>query len=139
MTQALYREFVLRGPGVWPAVIAFVKANAASFAEKGEPLRLIFTSDEKKRTLEQNRFFHGPVLDAITSQAWWNGRQYPKEFWKEYFRRRYLLKDEYETPDGEIVQVYWSTADKKFSVGMMTEFLNKVQAEAGSEWGVVFE
>jgi hypothetical protein len=137
MTQALYREFVLRGPTVWPAVIAFVKANAASFAAKGEPLRLIFTSDEKRRTLEQNRFFHGPVLDAITAQAWWDGRQYPKEFWKEYFRKLYLLKGEYETPDGEIVQVYWSTAD--LSVGAMAEFLTKVQADASSDWGVIFE
>ena len=79
------------------------------------------------------------MLDTITQQAWWNVRQYPKEFWKEYFRKRYLLKDEYETPEGEIVQVYWSTADKKFSVGMMSDFLNKVQAEASSEWGVEFE
>lgn len=135
--STLYREFVLRSPSVWPTIVAFVKANAAAFLDKGTPLRLIFTTDEKKRTLEQNRFFHGPVLDAITSQAWWNGRQFPKEFWKEYFRKRYLLKDEYETPDGEIVQVYWSTAD--LSVGAMAEFLTKVQAEAASEWGVCFE
>lgn len=139
MSRALYREFVLHGPSVWPAIVAFVKANAAPFAEKGTPLRLIFTSDEKKRTLAQNRFYHGPVLDAIVEQAWWNGRQFPMEFWKEYFRKRYLLKDEYQTPDGEIVQVYWSTADPQFSVGMMTEFMNKVQAEAASEWGVIFE
>ena len=50
---------------------------------------------------------------------------------------RYLLKDEYTTPDGEIVQVYWSTAD--LNVGQMTEFLQKVQAESASEWGVIFE
>jgi hypothetical protein len=134
---ALYREFPLRTAAVWPAVVAFIKANAQSFAEKGECLRIIITSDEKKRTLEQNRFFHGPVLDAITAQAWWNGKQYPKEFWKEYFRKLYLLKSEYETPDGEIVQVYWSTAD--LSVGDMSAFLNKVQADAGNDWGVIFE
>jgi len=139
MSRTLYREFVLTSPKIWPAVVAFVKANADSFATKGEPLRLIFTSDEKKRTPQQNSFFHGPVLDAITEQAWWDGKQYPKEFWKEYFRRRYLLKDEYTTPDGNVVQVYWSTTDSKFSVGMMNDFISKVQAEAASEWGVQFE
>lgn len=134
---ALYREFPLRSAAVWPALVAFVKANAQVFAEKGEPLRVIVTADEKRRTSMQNRFFHGPVLDAVTDQAWWSGKRYPKEFWKEYFRRRYLLKDEYTTPDGELIQVYWSTAD--LSVGDMAEFLNKVQSESSSEWGVCFE
>jgi hypothetical protein len=133
---SLYREFPLKSPGIWPLFIAFIKANADSFAEKGEHLRLIVTSDEKKRTNEQNRFYHGPVLDAIVDQAWWNGKQFPKEFWKEYFRKRYLMKDEFTTPAGEIVNTYWSTADLK--VGPMSEFLNKVQVEAGQEWGVIF-
>ena len=65
---AIYREFPLRSPSAWQALVAFVKANAAACLEKGKPLRLIVTQDEKKRTLEQNRFFHGPVLDAITQQ-----------------------------------------------------------------------
>lgn len=136
MGGALYREFVLRGPSIWQALVSFVRANAKACNERGRPLRVIVTEEEKRRTLEQNRFFHGPVLDAITQQAWWEGRQYPKEFWKEYFRRRYLLKDEHTTPDGEIVQIYWSTAD--LNIGQMTEFLEKVQAEAASEWGVEF-
>jgi hypothetical protein len=134
--MSLYREFVLRGPTIWQAFVAFVRVNAKACNDRGRPLRVIVTEDERKRTVEQNRFFHGPVLDAITDQAWWEGRQYPKEFWKEYFRRRYLLKDEYQTPDGEIVQVYWSTAD--LNVGQMTEFLNKVQSEAATQWGVEF-
>ncbi len=134
---AIYREFSIRHEGVWKALCAFIKQNAAACIEADKPLRLIVTQDEKKRTLEQNRFFHGPVLDAITEQAWWEGRQYPKEFWKEYFRRRYLLKTEHTTPDGEVIQIYYSTAE--LNVGQMTEFLAKVQAEAASEWGVCFD
>lgn len=137
MTAALYREFPLRSPATWSALAAFVKANYQAVMNRGGTLRVIVTEEERQRTKEQNRFFHGPVLDAITGQAWWNGRQYPKEFWKEYFRRRYLLKDEYETPDGEVIQIYWSTAD--LNVGQMTEFLNKVQSEAAGEWGVEFQ
>lgn len=137
MSAALYREFPIRSASSWSALVAFVKANFQAIASRGGVLRVIVTEDEKKRTNEQNRFFHGPVLDAITLHAWWDGKQFPKEFWKEYFRRRYLLKDEYTAPTGEIIQVYWSTAD--LNVGQMTEFLDKVQVEAASEWGVEFQ
>lgn len=133
----LYREFPLKSPSVWQALTAFVKANWLAVKERGGCLRVIVTEDEKRRTNEQNRFFHGPVLDTIAAQAWWGGRQYPKEFWKEYLRRLFLLKDEYITPDGEIIQVYWSTAD--LNAGQFSEFLQKTQAEAASEWGVVFD
>lgn len=134
---SLYREFPLRQPSAWTNLFNFVKANWQAFADRGEYLRVIVTSDEKKRSNEQNKFFHGPVLDQITAQAWWDGKQYPKEFWKEYFRQRFLLKSEYTTPNGEVINTYWSTAD--LSVGAMSDFLNKVHAEASSEWGVCFE
>lgn len=135
--STLYREFVLTRPEIWRSLVALIAGNARTYLERGKPLRVIVTEEERRRTLDQNRFFHGPVLDTIAEQAWWEGRRFPKEFWKEYFRRRYLLKDEYETPDGEVIQTYWSTAD--LNVGQMTEFLQKVQAEAASEWGVMFE
>lgn len=79
------------------------------------------------------------MLDAIAAQARWAGRSYPKEFWKEYYRRRYLLRDEYTTPDGEIMPLYWSTADSKFSSAMMAEYLDKVTLEAITDWGVIFD
>ena len=109
--SAIYQEFVLRSPAIWNRIVEFIRAHAKACMERDKPLLIIVTEADRKRTLEQNRFFHGPILDAITEQAWWGGKQYPKEFWKEYFRNRYLLKDEYTTPDGEIVQVYYSTAD----------------------------
>lgn len=133
----MYREFVLRNPDIWQAFCAVVKANAKSFADNGSPFRIILTTDEEKRTIPQNRYFHGPLLDKITEQAWWNGKQYPKEFWKEYFRRRYLLKDEYQMPSGEIINVYWSTAD--LSASRFAEFIEQVKFEATTEWGVQFD
>lgn len=132
----MYREFVLRSPAAWHSLVAVVKSNAKACANSGKPIRVILTTEEAKRTNEQNRYFHGPVLDAITEQAWWNGKQYPKEFWKEYFRRRHLLKDEYTTPAGEIVPTYYSTAD--LAVAQFTEFLEKVKSEASADWGVEF-
>ncbi len=86
------------------------------------------------RTAAQNRFFHGPVLDAIVDQAWWKGRQYPKAFWKEYLRRRYLEKGEFVTPDGEIVPTFYSTTE--LSRKRFAEFLDAVFRDAALEWGV---
>lgn len=136
MSESLYREFVLSKPEIAGGLWQFIKANAAAFCDRKTPLRVIVTSKERRRTNEQNRFWHGPMLDRIAECAWWDGRQFPKEFWKEYFRKRYLLKDEYTTPTGEIVQVYWSTAD--LDVEQMAQFMTKVQVECATEWGIEF-
>lgn len=37
---ALYREFTLRDGGIWSHVVAFVRANAQAFAERGEPFEI---------------------------------------------------------------------------------------------------
>lgn len=133
MTTALYKEFTLRNGGVWSALTAFVRANAPIFADRGEPLRVIVTAEEKQRNAAQNRKLHA-MLSEIADNAWWGGKQYPMEFWKEYYRRRFLLKDEYETPDGEIVQVYWSTAD--LSVKQFSDLIENIHVEGASEFGI---
>ena len=138
MTTTLYREFELKSlPSVWPIVVAFVKANWQAFADKGDFLLLIITSSGRKRSTPQNRYMH-LMLEYIAANAWWGGVQYPLVFWKEWYRLKYLLRDEYQTPDGEIIQVYWSTADKDFTVEMCSDFTNKFMADAAQEFGVEF-
>lgn len=137
MTESV--EMVLDSPEALRRALAFLARAAPAYWGKDRPLRLSVSSADAPNTNAQKRFWNGPVLDAIASQARWNGRQLPKEFWKEYFRRRYLLRDEMVTPDGEVMQVYWSTADKAFSVRMMAEYLDKVMLEAMTEWGVSFD
>lgn len=136
MTAALYREFTLHDGGIWAHVVAFVRANAQAFAERGEPLRVIVTAEEKQRNAAQNRKLHA-MLSEIAESAWWDGKQYPMEFWKEYYRRRFLLKDEYTTPDGEIIQVYWSTAE--LSVGAFSDLIQKIYMEAASDFGIEWQ
>ena len=133
MTTALYREFTLRNGGMWSNVVAFVRANAKIFADRGEPLRVIVTAEERTRNHAQNRKLHA-MLTEIADNAWWAGKQYPMEFWKEYYRCRFLLKDEYPTPDGEIVQVYWSTAD--LSVKHFSDFIEQIHMEATRDFGI---
>jgi hypothetical protein len=137
MSAALYREFTLKSGNVWSAVVAFVRANAPSFAEKGEPLRVIVTAEEKQRNAQQNRFYWGAVLKAISEQAWVEGRQSDKDAWHEYFARKFGVLDEVTLPDGEIITRRKSTT--QMSVGEFSQYLNDVQAYATSELGVEFE
>lgn len=136
MSTALYREFTLRNVGVWSTLVAFVKANAPSFADKGEPLRIIVTAEERQRNAQQNRFYWGAVLRAISEQAWIDGKQYDKDTWHEFLARRYGVLDELTLPDGEIITRRKSTT--QMSVGEFSEYLNQVQAYAAS-LGVEFE
>lgn len=134
--SAIYREFVLRAPAAANALTAFLKMNAGSAVERGRPLRVIVTEDEKKRNAEQNRFYWGPVLTTITDQAWVGGRQYSKDVWHEHFARMFGVCDELVLPDGEIVTRRKSTT--QMTVGEFSEYLNRVQAYAASELGVEF-
>lgn len=137
MNSILYREFTLRNGGVWSAVVAFVKANAPTFADRGEPLRVIVTAEERQRNLQQNRFYWGAVLKQIADQAWVDGRQFDKDAWHEYFARKYGVCDELILPDGEIITRRKSTI--QMSVGEFSTYLNQIQAYAAGELGVEFE
>jgi hypothetical protein len=137
MTAALYREFTLKNGGVWNAVVAFIKANAPVFADKGEPLRLIVTAEERQRNQQQNRFYFGAVLKQVSEQAWVDGKQYDKDTWHEYFARKYGILDELTLPDGEIITRRKSTT--QMSVGEFSEYLDAVQSYAGGTLGVQFE
>ncbi|MCM2493292.1 recombination protein NinB [Burkholderia glumae] len=136
MSAALYREFIIR-PGVWSNVVAFVKANAKAFNDRGEPLRVIVTAEEKQRNAAQNRLYWGAILRAIAEQAWVDGRQFDKDSWHEYFARMFGVSDELTLPDGEIILRRKSTS--QMSVGEFSTYLNQIQAYAANNLGVEFE
>ncbi|WP_313818738.1 recombination protein NinB [Cupriavidus sp.] len=135
--MALYREFVLKSPGIWPTVLAFIKANATACAEKGTPNRLIVTADERRRTNESNRYYWGVVLRDVAEPAWVDGRQYDKDTWHEYFADLYGVKTEKQLPDGRLLLVRKSTSD--YSVGEFSDYLTLVQAHAANDFGVSFD
>jgi len=132
----LYREFPLKTPSVWPLVVAFVKANWQHFADRGEHLRLIVTSDEKKRNADQNRYYWGVAVKAIADQAWVNGRQFSKDAWHEHFARKFGVMEEMTLPTGEIITRRKSTTE--MSVGEFSAYTNLVMADAAQEFGVEF-
>ncbi|MEK6418440.1 MAG: recombination protein NinB [Burkholderia gladioli] len=137
MSAALYREFILRNGNVWSNLVALVRANAKAYNDRGEPLRVILTSEERKRNAEQNRFYWGAVLKAISEQAWIEGRQYDKDAWHEFFARKYGPLEEIAIPGGENVVRRMSTT--LMSVGEFSTYLNQIQAYAANELGVEFE
>lgn len=132
-------EILIDGPEALRRAQAAIGTAARAYWARKQPIRVVITSNDQTNTTPQKRYLNGPVLSAIAEQARWNGQAYPREFWKEYFRRRYLERDEFVTPDGEILTRYWSTGDAAFSAAMMSDFLDKVQAEAVTDWGVVFD
>lgn len=134
---ALYREFPLRTATVWPTVVAFVRANAQVFADRGEPLRVIVTADERKRNVQQNRMYWGAILKQISEQAWVNGRQFDKDTWHEFYARKFGISDEMTLPDGEVIIKRKSTSE--MSVGEFSDYMSQVQANAASELGVEFD
>lgn len=134
---ALYREFRIDRRGVLPNLIAFVKANALACSERGEPIRLIVTTDEKKRNAEQNRFYWGVALRDISEQAWVDGKQFDKDTWHEYFARMFGVCDEITLPDGEIITRRKSTT--QMSVGEFSAYMERVQAWASNNLGVEFD
>ncbi|OBR52351.1 recombination protein NinB [Paraburkholderia tropica] len=137
MTTALYREFTLRNGGAWNAVVAFIKANAPTFADKGEPLRLIVTAEERQRNAQQNRFYWGAVLRDISEKAWVDGKQYDKDTWHEFFSRRYGILEDVTLPGGEVVVRRRSTT--LMSVGEFSQYLDDIQGYATTELGVCFD
>lgn len=133
----MYREFVLRSPAVWQAFVAVVKSNAKAFADRGEPLRVILTSEATKRNAEQNRRLWGFVYKAISEQAWVNGRRYDPDVWHEMLARKYGICDEVTLPDGEIITRRKSTT--QMTVSEFAEYMTRVEAYAASELGVSFQ
>jgi len=134
--MTIYREFSLKSPSVWPLFIAFVKANAAALAGRGECLRLIVTNDEKKRNTEQNKFYWSAVIKPLSEQAWLDGLQFTADVWHEYMARKHGVCEDMTLPDGEIVVRRKSTSE--MTVGEFSNYTTKVMADAATSYGVEF-
>lgn len=136
MSDTLYREFVITGPGPWGALIAFLKGNVRAFIERKRPLRVIVVEDDQDRLDEQIRYYFGVTVRAIAEQAWVNGQRFSKEAWHEQLARMFLPAKEVILPDGEVIQKRASIARGQIGIKAMAEFTQQVEAYAASELGV---
>jgi hypothetical protein len=137
LSARLYHEFVLSGDTAWKQFVSLMKANAKACIERGTPIRLIVTTEERRRTPEANAFYWGVVLREISEQAWVNGNQFTADTWHEYYAEQYCPRVEVTLPSGEIFSRRKSTSDmtqKEFA-----DYMTRVQANAASEHAVEFE
>ena len=136
-TTRLYKEFVLNGPAVWQLVKELIKEHARAFIDRGTPLRLVITTEERRRSTESNGFYWGVVLRDISEQAWVNDQQFKADTWHEYYANLYCPRTEVTLPTGEIFSRRKSTSEmtqKEFS-----DYVARVQANAATDHSVTFE
>lgn len=136
MSVRLYHEFVLSGDTAWKQFVSLMKANAKAYIERGTPIRLIVTTEDRRRTLEANAHYWGYVLRTIAEQAWVNEQQFSADTWHEYYANLYCPKIEIVLPTGEIFTRRKSTSEmgqKEFA-----EYVTRVQSNAAQEHEVEF-
>jgi hypothetical protein len=136
MSARLYKEFVLSGPAVWQLVKELVREHAKAYIERGAPLVLIVTTQDKRRAEWANREYWGFVLRPIAEQVFVNGLQFSADAWHEHYASMFCPKTEITLPSGEIISRRKSTSDmghKEFK-----EYMDRVRSDAAQEHGVVF-
>ena len=98
--------------------------------------------EEREWKFEQRRFLHGPVLGQIVEQAKADGQRFVMAVWKEYYRAKFLgfRWEHYKLPGQKKAtprKVRVSTED--LSIKQYSEYIDKVLADAATEFGVVFD
>jgi hypothetical protein len=137
VSARLYKEFTISGPAVWQLVKELIREQAKAFIDRGTPLRLIVTTEERRRSPEANAFYWGVVLREISEQAWVNGNQFSADTWHEFYAEQYCPRVEVTLPSGEIFSRRASTSEMKQKE--FTDYVTRVQANAATEHGVQFE
>jgi hypothetical protein len=137
MSARLYREFTINGPAVWQMVKELMREHAKAYIDRGTPIRLIVTTEERRRSVESNAHYWGVILRAIAEQAWVNGNQFTADTWHEYYAEQYCPRVEVTLPSGEIFSRRMSTSEMKQKE--FSDYVTRVQANAATEHAVQFD
>lgn len=130
--MTLSRTFVLHDHMDAQALWAFLRRNWKALARQGRPLSVCVSEYRAKRTTEQNKRYWA-ILNEIAENAWIDGNQFSAEVWAEFFKGQFIGFE--ETPDGR--QIGLSTT--YLSVEEFSVYMNKIEAYAVTELGVIFE
>jgi hypothetical protein len=125
-------QFLIHNEIIIANVASCIRNNWQAMKAKDEVLEVVLRPYKSSRNLEQNKRLHA-MLQEIANQAWVNGRQYPMEVWKESFKRDYLSV--VELPNGMLT----ANPTHKLNIKECAEFMQKIEAYAVSELGVVFD
>ncbi|SHN40293.1 recombination protein NinB [Rhizobacter sp. OV335] len=116
-------------------------AHAQAILSNGAPVRVLVEQQEDDRSVQQNRFYWGPVLSEISEQAVIEGQRWVSEAWHELFRRQFLGYEVVKVRVAgkkrpTIIRRLRSTT--KLKVRAMGNYLDQVQAFAATDLGVRF-
>lgn len=137
--SANHRLFILHGLTQANRLIAFLRENAKPAVDRGRPLAVRVYEYKPSRSGDQNALMW-VWLEQIAQQYAPGGQCFAAEAWNIEMKRQ-LLPEETASgipkwvvlPSGER-EIFMSTTD--LNVGEMTEYLNRLQALAASEFGV---
>lgn len=129
--MTIHRVFILREDRNASALYAFLKANREQAAKSGKPLQVEVTEEKDSRSLAQNRRYWS-ILQVIAETGWIHGKQFDREAWHFFFRKRFLPC--LDGPDGLVIP----TSTTKLSVEEFNEYMTQVEAFAAQELGVEF-
>jgi len=121
--------YVLRDAVIAERLQAFVRANWTGMAQRGQPMLIHLMTEKAERSLSQNKYAWS-ILTDIAENGWVDGRQFGKEAWMEFFKRKFLPL--IEGPGGE----YYSTSTTTLSVKEFSQFIEKISAYAATELGL---
>jgi hypothetical protein len=131
--STINRLFILRTESHAAQLYAFLKNNWRAMADQEKPLAVTVTEAKSKRSLEQNGRYWSMLIEQTAAQAWVNGERFSKAAWHEHFARKFIGIE--KLPSGEITAISTTT----LNVEQFAEYMNKVETEAVSELGVVFQ
>jgi hypothetical protein len=107
----------------------------------GRQLAVSIRELEDARSLQQLRYYWGPMLGEISEQAQINGQKYAKDAWHELGKRQFLPRRIAKTRVAgrarPVVSVSLGST-KGLSVKKMSEYIEKFQAWVTTDLGVVF-
>jgi hypothetical protein len=136
------RSFVLRTPEDAAEMIATLKATAGPAAQAGKPLLVTIAQRVESRSQRSNRYMWAAVLQPAAEQLTLNGHKFSAETLHEYFKRQHLPE---VTANGRQKWTILPSGERILAIGTsdldakeFAEYIEKCQAEAAGEWGVVF-
>jgi hypothetical protein len=103
---------------------------------------MTITSYEEALTNRQRKYYHGVILVTIANQVNVEGRKYPLEVWKQHYRQKFLGDKVVEVIDvmtGATRRELQRVSSESLSVKGYNELIEKVTADAITEFGVVFD
>jgi hypothetical protein len=107
----------------------------------GRRLAVTIRELEDERSLQQLRYYWGPMLGDISEQATIGGQKYSKDAWHELGKRQFLPRRVIKTRVAGRSRPVVSTtigSTKGLSVRKMSEYIERFQAFVVTDLGVVF-